>query len=133
MPVKFYMDHHVPRAITDGLRAHGVEVITALEDGTSELDDPELLDRAGELGCVLFTRDYNLLQEATRRQRSGVLSKVLSMLTNCVLQLGRVFTIWRLLQKQANPKTFKIEWTSCHFEPVKHRFAPPKRSKKTGN
>ena len=72
MPVKFYVDHHVPRAITDGLRAHGVEVITALEDGTSELDDPELLDRAGELGCVLFTRDYNLLQEATRRQRSGV-------------------------------------------------------------
>lgn len=66
------MDHHVPRAITDGLRARGVNVITALEDGSSELDDPELLDRAGELGRVLFTRDYNLLQEATKRQRSGV-------------------------------------------------------------
>jgi len=133
MPVKFYMDHHVPRAITDGLRAHGVEVITALEDGTSELDDPEYW-------IELESLDLCYLPEiiiCCKRQQGGkevvFLSKVLSMLTNCVLQLGRVFTIWRLLRKQANPKTFKIEWTSCHFEPVKHRFAPPKRSKKTGN
>ncbi len=72
MPIQFYMDHHVPRAITDGLKARGVDVITALEDGASELDDPELLDRAAELGRVLFTRDHDLLQEATKRQRSGL-------------------------------------------------------------
>ncbi len=66
------MDHHVPRAITDGLKARGVDVMTALEDGASELDDPELLDRAAELGRVLFTRDHDLLQEATKRQRSGL-------------------------------------------------------------
>lgn len=65
------MDHHVPRAITDGLRARGVDVITAFEDGTSELDDIGLLDRAAELGRVLFTRDYDLLREATERQRTG--------------------------------------------------------------
>ena len=46
--------------------------MTALEDGASELDDPELLDRAAELGRVLFTRDHDLLQEATKRQRSGL-------------------------------------------------------------
>ena len=72
MPIQFYMDHHVPRAITDGLKARGVDVMTALEDGASELDDPELLDRAAELGRVLFTRDHDLLQEATKRQRSGL-------------------------------------------------------------
>ena len=29
MPIKLYMDHHVPRAITTGLRLRGVDVITA--------------------------------------------------------------------------------------------------------
>lgn len=34
------MDHHVPRAITNGLRLRGVDVLTAHEDGASELRDP---------------------------------------------------------------------------------------------
>ncbi len=42
------MDHHVPRSIAVGLRLRGVDVITAYEDGTSEADDPALLDRDGE-------------------------------------------------------------------------------------
>ena len=33
MPIAFYMDHHVPHAITLGLRLRGVDVITAYEDG----------------------------------------------------------------------------------------------------
>lgn len=72
MPIAFYMDHHVPRAITLGLRLRGVEVITAYEDGISDLEDPALLDRAGELGRVLFTRDDDLLAEATKRQIDGI-------------------------------------------------------------
>ena len=36
MAIKLYMDHNVPRAITNGLRLRGVEVITAFEDGMSE-------------------------------------------------------------------------------------------------
>ena len=47
MPITLYMDHHVPRAITAGLRNRGVDVLTAYEDNTHELDDPALLDRAG--------------------------------------------------------------------------------------
>ncbi len=72
MPIAFYMDHHVPRAITLGLRLRGVDVLIAYEDRTSELEDPALLDRAGELGRVLFTRDDDLLAEATQRQRTGI-------------------------------------------------------------
>lgn len=71
MAIKLYMDHNVPRAITDGLRSRGVNIITSFEDGTSEWPDPALLDRAAELGRVLFTRDFNLLQEAAERQKSG--------------------------------------------------------------
>jgi hypothetical protein len=53
MPIAFYMDHHVPRAITLGLHLRGVDVLTAYEDGGSELDD-------------------DLLAEATRRQKAGI-------------------------------------------------------------
>jgi predicted nuclease of predicted toxin-antitoxin system len=66
------MDHHVPRAMTLGLRLRGVDVLTAYEDGASELADAALLDRASELGRVLFTRDDDLLAEAARRQREGI-------------------------------------------------------------
>lgn len=67
MALQLYMDHHVPRAITVGLRQRGVDVLTAFEDGAHELLDPDLLDRAGALGRVLFIRDDDLLAEATRR------------------------------------------------------------------
>lgn len=31
MAISFYMDHHVPRTITTGLRIHGINVVTAHE------------------------------------------------------------------------------------------------------
>jgi hypothetical protein len=65
------MDHHVSRATTAGLRQLGVEVLTAAEDGTAELDDPALLDRADGLGRVLFRRDRYLLEEGARRRADG--------------------------------------------------------------
>jgi len=71
MPLAFYMDQHVPRAITLGLRLRGVDVLTAYEDGAGELDDAALLDRAGELRRVLVTRDDDLLAEAAKRQGEG--------------------------------------------------------------
>ncbi len=72
MTIALYMDHNVPRAITIGLRLRGVDVITAYEDGASELDDSALLNRAGELDRVLFTRDDDLLAEAANRQKNGI-------------------------------------------------------------
>jgi predicted nuclease of predicted toxin-antitoxin system len=72
MPLAFYMDHHVPRAITLGLRLRGVDVLTAYEDGARELEDATLLDRASERGRVLFTRDDDLLAEAAKRQREEI-------------------------------------------------------------
>jgi len=47
MALALYMDHHVPRAITVGLRVRGVEVLTAEENGAKGLQNSELLDRAG--------------------------------------------------------------------------------------
>ncbi|MCI0439601.1 MAG: DUF5615 family PIN-like protein [Chloroflexi bacterium] len=72
MSIAFYMDQHVPRSITNGLRARGVDVLTAYEDGASELEDATLLDRATALRRVLFTRDRGFLVEGARRQKEGV-------------------------------------------------------------
>lgn len=71
MSVPFYLDVHVPRAVTEGLRLRAVDILTAQEDGAAELLDPELLTRATERGRMLFTQDEDLLAEATRRQRKG--------------------------------------------------------------
>ena len=47
-------------------------MLTAYEDGASELEDNNLLDRAGKLARVLFTRDDDLLAEAAKRQRKNI-------------------------------------------------------------
>lgn len=72
MPVPLSMNHNVPQAITEGLRLRGVVVTTAFEDGTHQLDDPALLDRAGAIQRPLFTMDRDLLHEASRRQRAEI-------------------------------------------------------------
>ena len=71
MPIRYFMDHHVRRAVSGGLRLRDVDVLTAFEDGSHRLSDTELLDRATELGRVLFTQDDDLLAEARKRQEKG--------------------------------------------------------------
>lgn len=71
MSTKLYMDVHVRRSVTTGLRLRGVDILTAQEDDAGEFDDPRLLDRATALARVLFTQDDDLLKEAARRQETG--------------------------------------------------------------
>lgn len=66
------MDEHVKRAVTVGLRLRRVDVFTAQEDGREGDDDDQLLDRATELGRVLFTQDDDLLAVAQHRQVEGI-------------------------------------------------------------
>jgi hypothetical protein len=65
------MDEHVQAVISRALRDRGIDVLTVQEDGRDRAADPVVLDRAGELGRVVFTRDADFLREATRRQRAG--------------------------------------------------------------
>ena len=71
MSVGLYMDVHVRRSVTTGLKMRGVNVLTAQEDGTAEWDDAELLRCAGTLGRILFTQDDDFLVEVARLQREG--------------------------------------------------------------
>jgi len=69
--LKLYFDHHIPKAIALGLHLRKVDVLTAYEDGSHELPDDDLLDRATSLGRVLVTQDDDLLAEAKKRQQAG--------------------------------------------------------------
>jgi len=61
------MDVHVRRAVTVALRLRNVDVLTAQEDHSAELDDARLMDRATELGRVLVSQDEDLLREGAQR------------------------------------------------------------------
>ncbi len=50
----------------------GVDVLTAQEDGTITLPDPKLLDRATELGRILYSQDDDLLIEAHYRLQKNI-------------------------------------------------------------
>lgn len=91
------MDVHIPRAITNGLRLRGVDVLTAQEAGMDTLPDDQLLARATELDRVLFTFDddlisgaYDMWEEAT--PHSGVIFANLRNLAvgNCIEDLELV-------------------------------------------
>ena len=71
MTVAFYMDVHIPIAITEQLRLRGVDVLTAIEDKAAEIPDDELLERAGSLNRVLFTQDIGFRVMAESWQRQG--------------------------------------------------------------
>lgn len=72
MSISLYMDEHVPRAITLGLRLRGVNVLRVQEDGRMNTDDSLLLDRATELNRVVYSQDDDFLIEAQRRQKAGI-------------------------------------------------------------
>lgn len=71
MSIKLYMDEHVHRAITTGLRLRNVDVLTTQEDNRRNIPDDQLLDRAGELSRVMFSQDEDMIIEAQRRQKQG--------------------------------------------------------------
>ncbi|HEY7329258.1 MAG TPA: DUF5615 family PIN-like protein [Gemmataceae bacterium] len=103
MSLSLYMDHHVDIAITRGLRRRGVTVLTAEEDGTKQLADPLLLDRAMALGYVLFTQDADLLAEAARRQAAGEAFAGVVYARQQVVPIGRCIQDLELMAKVLDP------------------------------
>jgi Domain of unknown function (DUF5615) len=72
MTIALYMDVYVRRAITNGLKLRGIDVITVQEDGRTGTPDSILLNRATELNRVIFTQDDDFLVIANFRQQEGV-------------------------------------------------------------
>lgn len=104
MSVALYFDVHVRAAIAEGLRLRGVDVLTAQEDGAATMDDPDLLDRAGELGRVIFTQDQDFLREAHRRQETGELFAGVVYGHQLHLTIGQCVTDLKMIAKAYDPE-----------------------------
>ena len=71
MTLQFYMDVHVPAAVSDGLRLRGIDVLTCQSDGRVRATDEGLLERAHQLQRVLFSQDEDLLEISARWTTGG--------------------------------------------------------------
>lgn len=103
------MDVNVPYAVTTGLRLRGIDVLTAQEDGASELKDSELLERAAALGRVLFTQDEDLLREAARRQKTGKRFAGVVYAHQLNVTIGQCVNDLELISRASDPQ----EWVNC--------------------
>lgn len=56
------MDEHVPKAVAEGLRRRGVDVVTVQEIGLQAADDQRHLERATQEGRVVVTQDADFLR-----------------------------------------------------------------------
>jgi predicted nuclease of predicted toxin-antitoxin system len=107
MGIALYFDVHIPKQIATGLRVRGVDVLTAQEDGTSTLPDPELLDRATELGRPLFTCDDDLLAEAKHRQAEGIDFAGVIYIRLLKISIGQCVRDLELIAKAGEPEDLR--------------------------
>ena len=63
-PIRYYMDEHVPSAVTDGVRRRGIDVITVQELHEMGAPDERHVALAQALGRVIFTQDADFLRIA---------------------------------------------------------------------
>ena len=104
MAIRYFMDHHVRRAVSEGLRLREVEVLTAFEDNSHRVSDSELLDRATELGRVLFTQDDDLLAEARSRQERAKFFSGLVYAHQLKVAIGGAIDDLELIAKVCEPE-----------------------------
>jgi hypothetical protein len=71
MSTPLYFDHNMQAAVADGLRARGIDVLTAQDDGRHRDDDEALLDHADSLQRVIVTHDQDFLRIANARLFDG--------------------------------------------------------------
>jgi len=96
------MDVHVPIAITAELRLRNVDVLTAQTDNATRLEDSPLLDRATELGRILFSRDKDLLKITAERQHSNGSFSGLVYAHQLRVSIGRCVEDLELIAKATN-------------------------------
>ena len=106
MSVGLYMDVHLPAAVTLGLLLRNVDVLTAQLDGTTQLNDSDLLDRADQLNRVLVSQDEDMLAKAARRQRDGIPFTGLIYAHQLGITIGRFIDDLELLASVGEPGDF---------------------------
>ena len=106
MAIAFYLDVNISEAVADQLRRRGVDVLTAVEDGTRDEADPDLLIRATSLGRVLVTHDIGFRVLAEEWQRTGVPFGGLAY-SHMQSALGRLIEDLHLIAEATGPDDWK--------------------------
>jgi uncharacterized protein with PIN domain len=71
--IKVYTDEHVPKAVVQGLRRRGVDVLSTQEAGMLGASDEEQLALATSQDRVIFTQDDDFLRlHAKGMEHSGI-------------------------------------------------------------
>ena len=83
-----------------------VDVLTAQLDGTTQLNDSDLLDRADQLNRVLVSQDEDMLAKAGRRQRDGIPFTGLIYAHQLGITIGRFIDDLELLASVGEPGDF---------------------------
>jgi hypothetical protein len=104
MSLPLYIDHNVDRAIVAGLRARGIDVLTAMEDGFDTHDDEAVFERATALGRVAVTNDKDFLAIAHRWQDDGHYFTGLIRARQDRVSLGAVIEDIELIAKLKEPR-----------------------------
>ena len=73
MGIRFHLDENMPHAVAEGLRRRDVDVTTTTDAGLVGATDQEQLMFAHGEGCVLVTRDADLLRlDAQGAEHAGI-------------------------------------------------------------
>lgn len=104
MTLRLYLDVHVPVAVANELRARGVDVLRAQDDGFGRASDSELLDRATALGHVLVSQDVDLIEEATRRTREGITFGGVIFAAQRQITIGQMVTDLEIVATAGSPE-----------------------------
>jgi hypothetical protein len=115
MSLSFYMDEHVPKAITNGLRIRGIDVLTVQGDDRTGISDALVLDRATELQRILFTQDDDFLVEVQNRQQSGITFSGVIYAHQLGISIGRCINDLELIAKVAK---FNELMGTVHYLPL---------------
>jgi hypothetical protein len=106
MKIAFYMDEHVHRAITLGLRIRDVDALTVQEDNRVGLADTLVLDRATELNRIVVSQDSDFLVEAQRRQAAGADLAGVIYAHQLQISIGNCIRDLELIAKLGQPEEF---------------------------
>jgi hypothetical protein len=99
-----YMDQHVRKQITIGLRRRGVDVLTAHADGHANAPEELLLARATDLARVFFSQDADLLAIATDFQRQGTYFRGLIFAHQLRITIGTCIDDLELICRACDPE-----------------------------
>ena len=60
--IKYYTDEHIPKAVIQGLRRRGIDVLSVPESGMIEASDEDILEMARMENRVIITQDEDFLR-----------------------------------------------------------------------